>query len=75
MTWTINVYDPRQPTPIFIDLLNTFDDVLVCIARIAEAFGKREYSLSFDVPEEAAPEELDRLKRHGAVRVELAEVR
>jgi hypothetical protein len=73
MVWTVNVYNPGESTPIFMDLLGTFDEVLTCIYQIAKAFGPREYSQAFDVPGSATSEEIERLGRFGAVRVEARE--
>jgi len=48
-------------------LLDAFDDVVICVGSIAAAFGEREYRLTFDVPESAKREEIDRLGQYGAV--------
>jgi hypothetical protein len=70
MSWSVKVYDKEQGTPVFVDFLETFGDVVTCVGSIATAFGERKYRLAFDVPESATSEEIDRLNHHGTVRVD-----
>jgi hypothetical protein len=65
--WQVELFEPGAATPQFMDAFGTFDALSICIDQLAWAHARTEYLLHFTVPGSASAEQMDLLRRLGAV--------